>query len=107
MQPIRIRPEYTLLFNYNLQPGVQEIAYRFVVTEFVPKLQKMNVYMYNAWHIAYGDMPEWQVEFITEHLDHLRQLFDLPEWERMERRLKGYTTRYSCRIINYRGVFQF
>lgn len=106
MQPIRIRPEYTLLLTYDILPGSQEMCYRYMIGEFVPALQRNNLYMYNAWHVDYGDFPEWQVEFIAERLSHIEKMLHTREWERLEQRLQGYITNYTRRIVPYQGAFQ-
>ncbi len=105
MQPIRIIPQYTLVLVYDILPGsdIQEACYRFMVTDFVPALHKMQVYMFNAWHVDYGNYPEWQVEFITEEKAHIERLFQHDEFQRLEDRLLSYTANYHKRVVRYRG----
>lgn len=86
MQPIRIRPEYTLVLRYDIRPGMHEITYRYMAGDFVTKMQDNKLYMYKAWHVLYGDYPEWQVEFVTERLDYVRKLLQSPQWSSMEER---------------------
>lgn len=103
MQPIRIIPQYTLVLQYDILPGEQENCYRFMVSDFVPALHRLQVYMFNAWHVAYGHYPEWQVEFISEEKVHLERLYRHDTWLRLEERLRGYTRNYSKRVVRYRG----
>jgi len=106
MQPIRIFPQYALIFKYDIRPGAQERYYRFVTSVFLPALQERKLYMQNAWQIVYGDEPERHIEFITETLSIIRELFDDPEWESLETRLREFTENYTLRVIRYRGPFK-
>lgn len=102
MEPIRIFPEYTIILTYTVRSGVHESYWRFVRSDFLATMQKNKLYMQNAWHITYGDAPERQVEFITEKLDYVTRLFDNPEWERIENKLKSYVKDYNRRVTRYR-----
>lgn len=104
MQPIRIRPEYTLVLRYDIRPGMQEMTYRYMAGDFVTKMQAMHLYMYKAWHVIHGEYPEWQVEFVAERLDYVKTLLNSPEWSKMERRLKSYTDNYSRRLLPYASI---
>lgn len=106
MPPIRIIPEYALVLRYDVRAKMNEQYFRYVISEFVPALQERGIYMQDAWHIAYGAYPERQVEFITERIETLRELFDDPQWDDMEATLKRYVENYSLRICRYQGVFK-
>lgn len=106
MRPIRIFPEYALILTYDIRPGTQERYFRYVTGEFLPAMERRELYMQNAWHIVYGSGPTRQVEFITEELDTIRDLFDDPEWDTMEDRLKDYTENYARHVVRYRGHFK-
>jgi hypothetical protein len=106
MQPIRIYPEYALILTYDIRQGVQERYFRYVTGEFVPALQQRKIYMQNAWHIVYGEQPERQVEFVTEDLSIIQNLFDDPEWKELEGKLESFIRNYTKRIVKYRGVFK-
>jgi hypothetical protein len=106
MQPIQIYPEYAMILQYDVRPGTHERYYRYVTTEFLPALQKRKIYMQNAWLVVHGDYPERHVEFITEQLEILRKLFDDPEWDQLESKLKTFADNYSCRIVKYRSNFK-
>lgn len=106
MQPIRIYPEYALILTYDIRQGVQERYFRYVTGEFVPALQQRKIYMQNAWHIVYGGQPERQVEFVTEELSIIQDLFDDPQWRELEGKLESFIRNYTKRIVKYRGVFK-
>lgn len=106
MRSTTIRPEYALVFKYDVRPDTQETYFRYVIGEFTPSLQEYKIYMQDAWHVTWGAYPERQLEFITEQLDSIRQLMAGTEWEQLEDRLKQFTTHYSWRIVRYSGRFK-
>lgn len=108
MQPIRIYPQYVLIFKYDVKEEVQERYFRYVTGEFLPALQKREIYMQNAWQVVYSKdgLPERQIEFITEKKETLRALFDDPEWDDLETRLCEFAENYSMRIVRYNSNFR-
>ncbi len=105
MRSIQLRPEYTIVMKYDIQPNVQEAYYRYIMGEFIPTLQTMGIFMYRAWEIVYGEYPERQIEFITEIQD-IRPVVEGTHFIELEDRLKNFTENYTRRITRYSGTFQ-
>ena len=109
MQPSQhIRPKYKLILFYNINNDNQEQYYRYVLSTFIPAIQKMGVYMYMAWHVAYGheEYPNRKIEFVTESAEVLQQLFTSTEWEDLEDKLLNYISDYRRKVVPYRNGFQ-
>ena len=70
-----IRPRYKLILFYNIKRDKQDQYYRYMLSSFVPDIQKLGVYMHMVWHVAYGEYPMRKIEFVTESADILRRLF--------------------------------
>lgn len=107
MLPIRIVPRYRLLMRYDIRPELYDAYYQYLVKEFVPALQSMELYMSGVWHTAYGPYPARQLEFVADNLDTLREVFHSERWEELENRLKSFTLRYERKLVRYRNRFQF
>lgn len=107
MQPIKIYPEYVMIFTYDVKQGVHERYYRWVTNNFLPALQSRKIYMQHAWHVVgLNGQPTRQVEFITEDLETIRRLFKDPEWEDLETTLYQYTENLTMRVTRYSGSFK-
>ncbi|MEM6528186.1 MAG: hypothetical protein AAF653_07805 [Chloroflexota bacterium] len=104
---IPIIPRYKLVLCYDIRRGMHPTYHRYVITEFVPALNEMEIYVLEAWHTAYGEYPVRQVEYVTGNMNTLDRAFDSTRWQRLEDRLKAFTTSYSRKIIPYRRGFQF
>jgi hypothetical protein len=109
MEPIRIYPEYAMIFSYNVKTGVQERYFKWMTQELVPNLQRRKIYMQNAWHIVYPyetDKPERQVEFITEDITTLQRFLHDPEWQEIQQRFDLFTEDFTMRVVKYTGSFK-
>lgn len=107
MPPTSINPRYKLLMIYDIRPDKVNSYYYYVLKEFVPELESMGLYMFGVWHIAYGDYPVRQLEFVSENLDTVQEVFQSERWETLEERLKSLTLRYERKVIPFRSGFQF
>lgn len=104
---IPIIPRYKLLLCYDIKPGMQSLYYQYVVREFVPALNEMEIYISAAWHTAYGEYPIRQIDFVADSMETLQAAFETGDWAQAEKRLKSFTTHYTTKIIPYRVGFQF
>lgn len=102
-----IIPQYKLIMCYNIRQGMSTIYYRYVTSEFVPTLREMDIYVTQAWHTAYGDYPVRQVEYVVDEITVLHHAFESSKWQKLEDRLRAFTTDYSRKIVPYKRRFQF
>jgi hypothetical protein len=107
MPPTRIIPQYRLLMRYDIRLEMYEPYYQYVMNEFVPALHNMGLYMYGIWHTAYGEYPLRQVEFVTDNLRTVMEVFQSDHWRKLENKLKSFTTHYDRKLVRYQDRFQF
>jgi hypothetical protein len=107
MPPTSITPNYKLLLIYNIRDTDQDQYYYYILREFVPELESMGLYMTKAWHVAYGDYPTRWLEFVTEDLTTIREIFQSERWQTLEQGLQKYITDYERKLIRYQQGFQF
>lgn len=101
-----IRPKYKLILFYNIRPEKQDQYYRYMLSSFVPAIQKLGVYMHMVWYVAYGEYPMRKVEFVTESADVLRRMFLSEEWDELENKLRRYVDDYERKVVHFRNAFQ-
>lgn len=103
---MRVYPEYVLIIEFDFRLGLQERYYRFATSEMLPWLYKQKVYLQEEWQRLYGGATERRLEFVTEELEILHQLFENPKWQELEKRLQDYTRNYTRRVLPYRRNFR-
>ncbi len=105
-----ITPRYKLMLFYDLSSQETEAYYQFVMTEMVPALHEMGLYIFRAFHTipgpSGGDHQMRQVEFVAESLDEIRGVLDSPKWQEYEKRLLTHAVNYNRKIVHFRQGFQ-
>ena len=102
-----IIPNYKLLVTYDIRQEMVEKYYYYVLKEFVPELETMGLYMFKVWHVAYGEYPIRQLEFVIEDLETVLEVFASERWERLESHLKELTIGYERKVVRFRRGYQF
>ncbi|GAB4572745.1 MAG: hypothetical protein Kow0077_13040 [Anaerolineae bacterium] len=101
-----IIPRYNLVFTYDIAPSMEEDYYRFALSEFVPGMQGLGLYLARAWHTAYGNYPLRQSEFVAEDLDTIRKALQSDTFHRLEERLLTFVSNYDRKIMPFAEGFQ-
>lgn len=103
---ITLHPTHRLMLFYHIDTSYQDNYYNFVLGDFIPSLQRMDLHMVYAWQI-YGDSTyHRQLDFICEGEDVIRKLLKDERFINIEKRLKSYTTRYRRKVVIYANRYQ-
>jgi len=95
-----------MLLSYNILPQYQQEYMEFMVSTFVPALQRIGLENMGVWHTAYGNYPMRLLVFVAEEKMMQDALAD-ESWREMETRLRNFVTDYTCRIVPFSPGFQF
>ena len=105
-----IIPRYKLMLFYDVPAEDVETYYQFVMTEMMPALQEMGLYIFRAFHTIPGQLDEEhrlrQVEYVAEDLTTIQTVLNGEKWKELETKLLGYVTNYSRKIVRFRQGFQ-
>ncbi len=105
-----ITPRYKLMLFYDLAGHETEAYYQFIMTEMIPSLREMGLYIFRAFHTIPAPGCDTnhmrQVEFIAEDLETVRNVLESEQWERFETRLLQHATNYERKIVHFRHGFQ-
>ncbi|MBN1317905.1 MAG: hypothetical protein JXA42_20640 [Anaerolineales bacterium] len=99
-------PKVKLVISFDIQPGLQQVYYQFMISQFVPAIQRMGLQMSDSWHTLYGAYPSRLSSFVGLDLQQMNQVLASQDWLELERRLGEYVTNYSWRIIPLKDGFQ-
>ena len=102
-----IIPQYKLIISYDVVPSNHEAYFRFIMSELVPTLQGMGVYMTEAWHTAYGDYPLRMSAFVAENIETIHEMLESERWLELENQFRHYVRNYQVHVVPYRQGFQF
>ncbi|MBN1963235.1 MAG: hypothetical protein JW910_01225 [Anaerolineae bacterium] len=102
-----ITPRYNLMLTYDIAPDQEEAFYRFALSEFVPGMQSLGLYLIRAWHTIFGEYPIRQSEFVAENLDTIWTALESEKFVQLEERLLGYVSNYHRKVVHFSDRFQF
>jgi hypothetical protein len=105
--PEVIIPRYKMIISYDVALPTQESYYQFIISELVPAMQEMGVYMTEAWHTAFGAYPLRMAAFVAEDFDTIERMLESDRWQELENQFRAYVRNYSMKVIPYRQGFQF
>lgn len=97
---------FKLLLSYEVNPESLQDYYQFVMNSYVPTMQAMGLQMSEAWHTAYGDVPNRLIGFVTDSEESILNVLKNETWLRLNEQLEEYVTEFSYKVIPYRGGFQ-
>ncbi len=96
-----------LLISYNIKPNRETEYYRYVLGEFLPRLQNVGLLMVEGWHTAYGNYPLRMLVFKTQDDKDLRALLRQPEWVEGKETLLKLVQDYEEHLVPAGTNFQF
>jgi hypothetical protein len=95
---------------YDLTTSDFETYYQFVMTEMIPAVHGMGLYIFRAFHTIPGpgaeNLPMRQIEYVAESLEAIENVLKSAEWRELEDRMENYVTNYSRKVVRFRQGFQ-
>jgi hypothetical protein len=108
MLPIApIIPSHKILLTYGVSSDVGTEYYQYIISVFFPTLAELELYVTQAWHVAYGDYPNRQIVIVCESLLPLKRAQASGKWGQLETQLLDYVEHYSMKVVPFRQGFQF
>jgi hypothetical protein len=81
--------------------------FEFIISEFLPGIQRVGLEPIEAWATIYGNYPQIQVAMLAPDLVNAQRILDSADWQNLRDRLFGFVKNYSCKLVSARGGFQF
>jgi hypothetical protein len=96
-----------VLMTWDIAAEHEQEYFEFVISEFVPGVQRLGLQPAEAWATLYGTAPQIQVVLLAESVAQARQALQSPDWTMLKDRLFSFIKNYSYKITPSRGGFQF
>jgi hypothetical protein len=95
-----------LLMTWDMVPGQEQEYFEFLVREFVPGLQKLQVQPLEAWYTTYGEGPQMLAAFVADDRDIMMQALETAAWSELKTRLFKYVTNFDFKVVQASAGFQ-
>ena len=96
-----------ILMTWDIAQENEQEYFEFIVSEFVPGVQRLGFQPLDAWATLYGDYPQIQVGMMATDALNAQRALDSEAWERLQEKLFEYIENFSYKIVPARSGFQF
>ncbi len=95
-----------LLMTWDILPGREQEYFEFVVSDFLPEIQKLGLEPSDAWYTMYGDQPQIMAAVQSNNMGSLQQVLDSSEWDQLILSLMDYVEEFDYKIVQAKSGFQ-
>ena len=96
-----------ILMTWDIAQDNEQEYFEFIISEFVPGVQRLGFQPLDAWATLYGDYPQIQVGMIASDAETAQRMLDTAEWASLRQKLFDYIDNFSYKIIPAKTGFQF
>jgi hypothetical protein len=96
-----------IIMTWDITQDNEQEYFEFVISEWVPGVQRLGFQPLDAWATLYGDYPQIQVGMIASDAETAQRILESPEWETLREKLFSYIENFSYKVIPARTGFQF
>jgi hypothetical protein len=80
--------------------------FEFVISEFIPGIQRLGLEPVEAWATIYGNYPQIQVGMLANDLPLAQKALHSSTWQDLEQKLFTFVKNYSYKLVPARSGFQ-
>lgn len=95
-----------LLMTWDILPGKEQEYFEFVVRDFIPGMQRLELEPTDAWYTLYGNQPQIMTSAQMRSLGDLNRVLESQEWKDLTRMLLDYVKDFDFKIVSARTGFQ-
>ena len=96
-----------LLISYNIDIENAREYYEFVLGQYIPMMQSLNLELSEAWHTAYGDYPNRLLGFVARDAKVMEEVMNGETWIDLNDKLLEFVSEFDYKVIPYSLGFQF
>lgn len=96
-----------IVMTWDIAQDSEQEYFEFVISEFVPSIQRLGLQPLDAWATLYGEYPQIQVGMIASDAEIAQRMLESKEWIALREKLFNYIENFSYKIIPARTGFQF
>ncbi len=96
-----------IIMTWDISQENEQKYFEFIISEFIPGVQKLGFHSLDAWATVYGDYPQIQVGMIAVDIAEVQRMLSTVEWGVLEEKLLDFIDNFSYKIVPARTGFQF
>ena len=95
-----------ILMTWDILPGREQDYFEFIVRDWIPGLQRLEMEPSDAWFTMYGNQPQILASVQTSSVTAMQSVLGSSEWEELTRQLLDYVEDFKYKIVPARSGFQ-
>ena len=95
-----------LMLRWDVKPGAEADYSEFIVSEFIPRMNRLGIADVQFWYTSYGECEQIQVELQAETREQMRHIVNSDEWDNLSTRLLDLVVNFSQKLVRAAGGFQ-
>jgi len=96
-----------LILRWDIRPETESEYFEFMVSEFIPAINRLGISDIQAWYTLYGDCEQIHFSGIAGNKDQMFNILQSETWDTLKDRLTGLVNNFSEKVIeNANGGFQ-
>lgn len=96
-----------IVMTWDISHDSEQEYFEFIISEFVPSMQRLGLQPLDAWATLYGEYPQIQVGMIASDADTAQRMLETAAWSSLREKLFEYIENFSYKIIPAKTGFQF
>lgn len=96
-----------ILMTWDISQENEQKYFEFIISEFIPSVQRLGFQPLDAWATLYGDYPQIQVGMMAPDAEAAQRMLDTEEWAILREKLFGFIDNFAYKIVPARNGFQF
>ena len=96
-----------ILMTWDISQESEQKYFEFIISEFIPGVQRLGFHPLDAWATLYGDYPQIQVGMMAPDIENVQQALGSDAWIALREKLFDYIDNFSYKIVSARSGFQF
>jgi len=95
-----------LIMTWDITPENEQDYFEFVISEFIPGVQRLGLEPIEAWATIYGDQPQIQVGMLASDLTLAKRALHSATWQDIQVKLFNFVKNFSYKLVPARSGFQ-
>lgn len=95
-----------LIMTWDISPENEQDYFEFVISEFIPGIQRLGLEPIEAWATIYGDQPQIQVGMLATDLPLAQRAIRSVTWKQLQTKLFTFVKNFSYKLVPARTGFQ-
>ena len=95
-----------LILRWDVQSGSETEYSEFIVSDFIPRVNRLGIGDVQFWYTSFGECPQIQVELVAESKEQMHHIIRSEEWGALQERLADMVDNLSQKMIRATGSIQ-